>query len=231
MPSEQLIREYQRLRTIIRDLFSRIIRHATREMLVSTARDFGMYRDGQLLLGEGDMDILSDRMAYDARIGGKSLIDLYVDAQGRDGLGEDELRAIALMNTAHYSMFRIVDLEPGGCLTISDRLAEVTTGQAQSLLNMIDLSLSASAIPGLLIATRLLNAGSFHMTSGVIFPFESRHQEEIVAYLRQRPGGKKSKRRLVSVGDYHLFFFRLHKRIGVPFHLDKPFDDHRWDDG
>jgi len=66
----------------------------------------------------------------------------------------------------------------------------------------------------MLLATRLLDAGGFHMTSGVSFPFSPDREAAIIKYLREKEFGYR-KRRLDLPENYSLYFHRLHRRFGV----------------
>jgi len=81
--------------------------------------------------------------------------------------------------------------------------------------HVIDVEMSKSMIPGLLLATRLLDAGGFSMTSGVSFPFSPEHEPEILTYLIKRDFGSR-RRRIDQPDGYSIFFHELHRRIGIP---------------
>jgi hypothetical protein len=81
-------------------------------------------------------------------------------------------------------------------------------------IELVDLGLSETALPGALLAVRLLDAGGFFMSTGVGFPFPADREAAILKYLGDREPGFR-KRRLDMPEDYSLFFHRLHRRFGI----------------
>ncbi|MBI4735221.1 MAG: hypothetical protein HY766_04050 [candidate division NC10 bacterium] len=129
-------------------------------------------------------------------------------------LSASEGRFLAAMKTARFSLFKIGETHPGSYSLLSDRLAEIRSGQPQPVLELTDLGLSETGVSGMLLATRLLVADGFCMTSGVSFPFVADKERAIMAYLREKEFGYR-KRRLDLPENYSLYFYRLHRRFGV----------------
>lgn len=185
-----------------------------KDVLVSTAQELGLWKSGVLIGEEGDTDILADWMIYDRRWDGRSCIEHFEAKNAGREMTENERRFLAAMKTARVSLFEIREAHPGSHCVLSDRLAEIRSGQTQPTLELIDLGLLQTGIPGSLLATRLLDAGGFCMTSGVSFPFAADKERAIMAYLREKEFDYR-KRRLDLPENYSLYFYRLHRRFGV----------------
>src|SRR5262249_56519177 len=117
--------------------------------------------------------------------------------------------------------FTIRKIRPGSHAVVFDRLMELRTGHVQPPVDLIDLGLSETGIPGALLATRLLDAGGFSMTSGVSFPFAADREAAIMTYLREKEPGF-GRRRLDLPEDYSLFFYRLHRRVRIMVGYEAP---------
>lgn len=185
-----------------------------KSVLVSTKEELGLWKKGILVGEEGDTDILADRMIYDTRWGGKNCREHFETTIADTAMSEHEHRYFEAMKTASFSLFGVRSAVPGSHLVLSDRLATLRTGLAPPDVELIDLALSETAIPGTLIATRVLDAGGFYMTSGVNFPFWGEHEVMIVKYLCEKPSGF-GKKRLNQPDRYAVYFRRLHKQIGI----------------
>jgi hypothetical protein len=208
------IRAYQSLRQTGKEFCAKLLQVIPKAVFVSTAQELGLWKSGVLVADTGDTDILADRMIYDRRWDGKSCLEHFEAKNAGPGLSESEQRFIAAMKKARFSLFRIHETQPGSHSVLSDRLAEIRSGQAQPVLELTDLGLSETGIPGMLLATRILPAGGFNMTSGVSFPFTPDREPAILKYLREKEFGHR-KKRLDLPENYSLYFYRLRRRFGV----------------
>lgn len=208
------IHAYQSLRQTGKEFCGKLLQVIPRAVLVSTAQELGLWRSGVLVGDIGDTDILADRMIFDRRWDGRRCIEHFEAKSAGPGLTESEGRFLAAMKTARFSLFTIRETHPGSHVVLSDRLAEIRSGQVQPVLELTDLGLSETGIPGMLLATRILFADGFNMTSGVSFPFSRDREAAILKYLREKEFGYR-KRRLDLPENYSLSFYRLHRRFGV----------------
>jgi hypothetical protein len=224
------IRRYRSLRKAGRKLSGELLKAIPKSVLVSTARELGMWEQGTLVADEGDIDVLSDRMIYDRRWNGRNLLEHLEADLAESTLPEDERRYFRAMKTGRFSLFKIQSTHPGSHGMLSDRLAEILTGDPGPPIALVDLGLSETGVPGMLLAARVLDAGGFSMTSGVSFPFTPDNEAAIMKYLREKEPGF-GKKRLDMPEDYSLYFYRLHKRFGVK--VAYRFEEerqHRWED-
>jgi hypothetical protein len=213
MPTDRMS-AYHTLRQTGKELCGKLFGVIPRAVLVSTAQELGLWKGGVLVADAGDTDVLADRMIYDRRWDGKSCIEHFEAKNPGMRLSECEGSFIAAMKTGRFSLFVIRETHPGSFAVLSDRLAEIRSGQAQPLLELTDLGLSETGVPGMLLATRILFADGFNMTSGVSFPFTFDREGTIMKYLREKEFGYR-KKRLDLPENYSLSFYRLHRRFGI----------------
>jgi hypothetical protein len=214
MIDQQQMRTYQRLREAGRELCGEILKVIPKDVLIATASELGLWKNGILVAEEGETDIMADRLIFDKRWNGKSTLQHFEERTPAAGLPDAARRFIAAMARGRFSLFAIWETQPGNHAVLWDRLAERRTGQPQPLLKLLDVGISKTGLPGMLLATRILDAGEFSMTSGVSFPFAPEAEGDILAYLREKELGYR-KRRQDLRENYSLYFFRLHRRFGV----------------
>jgi hypothetical protein len=214
MISTEQVRIYRALREAGKYFHGRLLQGVPRDILVATAQEFGLWKGGVLVAEQDETDILTERLIYDRRWDGKTTLEHIADRNAGTCLTSEEQRLFAAMQNGIFSLFRIQAIHPGSHAVLSDRLAELRMGQAQPLVELIDMGLSETGVPGALLATRLLDAGGFVMTAGVSYPFSIEREPAILSYLRQKEFGYR-KRRLDLPENYSLYFFRLHRRFGV----------------
>jgi len=214
MIGRDTILAYQSLRQTGKEFCGKLLKAIPKDVFVSTAQELGLWKGG-ILVGDGaDTDILADRMIYDRRWDGGGCVEHFEAKNAGVGLSEMEGRFLATMKTARFSLFKIGEMHPGSHAVLSDRLAEIRGGEAHPPLELIDLGLSQTGVPGMLLATRLLHADGFHMTSGVSFPFAAEKEAPIMSYFREKEFGYR-KKRLDLPENYSLYFYRLHRRLGI----------------
>jgi hypothetical protein len=208
------IRTYRMLRNAGRDFHGKLFTVIPKSVLVSAAEDFGLWKKNTLVADMGDTDILADRMIYDKRWEGKNCREHFETTVADAALSEHERRYFEAMKTASFSLFSVCSTAPGSHIVLSDRLMALRTGLTPPDIELIDMGLSETALPGTLLATRALDVGGFYMTSGVSFPFSGEHEPTIVKYLRVKPSGF-GKKRLDQPDRYAVYFRRLHRQIGI----------------
>jgi hypothetical protein len=163
------IRSYQRLRKAGRVFHGKVLAVIPRHVIVSTAMELGLWRKGILVADEADTDVMSERMIYDKRWAGKSAIEHFEDEVPESAWTDDERRFGHAMKRACFSLFEILDTCPGSHVVLVDRLAATRSGEVGSRIELLDLGLSETAVPGALLAARLLDAGEFSMSTGAAF--------------------------------------------------------------
>ncbi|MBI3014899.1 MAG: hypothetical protein HYY65_07560, partial [Candidatus Tectomicrobia bacterium] len=163
------IRTYRSLREAGKKLYVRILEVIPKSVLIATARELRLWKKGVLVGEEGDTDVLMERIIYDKRWAGKNTLDHFEGQIGDSALTDDERRRLRVMRTGRFSLFRVECVHRGSHAVLSDCLAEIQAGAPGPPLELVDFGLSETGIAGALLATRLLDAGGFFMTSGVSF--------------------------------------------------------------
>jgi hypothetical protein len=210
-----MLDRYRALRYAGKTLAAKLTRATPKNVLVSAARNLGLWRKGVLTAEQHELDVLMDRAIYDEKWNGKGALDILLESSPAVDLTKDERGYCEIMESARFSLFGVVRAVPGRKVTLIDRLAGRPEAEDTPVFHVIDLEMSKSMIPGLLLATRLLDAGDFSMTSGVSFPFSPEHEPEILTYLIKRDFGSR-RRRIDQPDGYSIFFHELHRRIGIP---------------
>jgi hypothetical protein len=206
-----MLEHYRALRRAGKDLARKTTRAMPRSVIVSAARNLGLWKRGRLVAEGHEVDVVMDRAIYDEQWSGGSALDRFLQTSPEVNLTEDERRLCEIMRSARFSLFRVAEIVPGRGVTLTDRLST----KDAPVFRVIDLEMSRSVIPGLPLATRLLDAGDFFMTSGVSFPFHPEQEPGILTYLIRKEFGSR-RRRIDQPARYSIFFHDLHRRIGIP---------------
>ena len=152
MPTDR-ITAYQSLRQSGKEFCAKLLGVIPMAVFVSAAQELGLWRSGVLVADEGDTDVMTDRIIYDGRWNGRSCIEHFESTNAGIGLGKGETRFLAAMKTARFSLYAILEIHPGAHAVLSDRLAEIRNGQPEPPLDLLDLGLSQTGMPGALLAT------------------------------------------------------------------------------
>lgn len=208
------VRSYQSLREAGKRFHGRVMEVIPKGILVSTAKELGLWKHGTFVGDEDHLDVMADRMIYDKRWEGRNLLEHFEASVAGNPLTDGERRYFQAMKTGYFSLFKILDVHHGSYVALSDRLVEIRTGRPAQAVELIDFGLSETGVPDVLLATRLLDAGGFFMTSGVSYPFNPDDEPAIMKYLREREPGF-GKKRLDMPEDYSLYFYRLHGQFGI----------------
>jgi hypothetical protein len=211
----EMLDRYRILRNAGKTLSTKLTQSLPKSVIVSAARDLGLWKRGALVAEQHELDVLMDRAIYDEKRNDEGALDRFLESSLADDLTKDEHRYCAIMRSARFSLFQVVRVVPGSDVTLIDRLFESPETEDTPVFRVIDFEMSKSLVPGLPLATRLLDAGDFSMTSGVSFPFRPEQEPEILAYLIRKEFGSR-RRRIDQPERYSVFFHDLHQRIGIP---------------
>lgn len=161
---DEIVHEYRRLRKTKFQLNNMLVARLPKDVLEEGARKLGILRDGMLVFNtEDESSVLMDYCIYDVRRNGRNAIEQYL-IDSPPPHGSDEGLCSHAMQHATYGLVVVLGVQSGtGCLI-------------QNLYNdkqyvLIDMGLSQTAQPGLLLGTRLLDFGRYHTTGGAAVPF------------------------------------------------------------
>jgi hypothetical protein len=161
--SKDIVARYKRLRTICSGLHDEFVGRFPDDVIRAGAEKLGILHDGALLFqDENQMSVLMDYCVYDVFHNDRNAVEQYL-CECPPEADSEETECLHAMQHASYTVLAVLDIEPKvGC-----HVRNLFTGETQLV---VDISFSESAVPGLIIATRLLEFGDFVITSGVALP-------------------------------------------------------------
>jgi len=172
------VARYKRLSPHRLQLNNKLVSRLSRSTLDRGAKELGILRgDSFVFDNEDQMSVLMDYCVYDVYREGRNAVDQYL-CQSNDDLDSDEMVLLRAMQHATYALIAVRHVESGvGC-----NVRNLFTQESQLL---IDIGLSKSAKPGLVIATRLFDFGDFVTTSGAALPIGVLDEDELEAWQRE----------------------------------------------
>jgi hypothetical protein len=203
-----LVKKYKKYRKIGQDLNNRVREIGLKDEAFAEATHLLGIRKGRTIILDDEDDIASvmDFALNDCRWEGKNAVERYQEEVGGKTAIEREL--LAGMLSAYTSLFRIESVRTAArTLTFTDLLAAES-----DRVQIIDIGLSETAVPGLLIFFRLVPLVDFNMSAGAAFVFPANRENYL---LRQH---KKIMRQVKSADtavQRYVAFFKLNQRLGL----------------
>ena len=176
------------------------------DVLMESARLLGIARGDTLRFdSEDEMNVLMDFALNEYRVNNKNTIKIYLEKMGwQNEIEKDILDALL---SSYTSLFKVTSISKAeNTLFLNDILNK------KDNIKLIDIALSKTTIPGLLLFIRLLPFRDFNMTSGMCFVFSG----DLEGYLLRRY--KKLRKKVKSDSDSikrFISFFRLSKTDGI----------------
>jgi hypothetical protein len=137
----------------------------SKEAIQTAGRRLGMLHNGTLVFdSEDETSVLMDYAIYNVETAGRNAVQEYL-AESPPPPGSDEMVLLKAELKAYYSLFQVIDLEPGVGVTVQDALRGDTGFMA-------DIGLSGTARKGAVFATRVipLEEQGFMMSGGAGLP-------------------------------------------------------------
>lgn len=176
-----------------------------RDVVIASAKLLGIAR-GEVLIfdSEDESSVLMDFALNDYKVNNKNTIEMYRDTEGWENETEKEILDAHL--ASYTSLFKIASIsKQDHSILLNDLLNKED-------ITLIDINLSKTAVPGLLVFTRIVPFKEFNMTSGISFAFH-RHLEQYLL-KRYRILSKKVKSNDKSVKRF-VSFHKLSKTKGI----------------
>lgn len=172
----------------------------------AAGRQLGVVQGKTFLFEQAEEEIaLTDFLFFDYRQDSQSLVERYAAEVG--GKDSDEQAVLKAWQSASTSLFKVTQVsssEP--VITLSDVLNPGASVQ------LMDLSFSKTAIPGLLFFTRIVPFDEFNTTSGCTFVFpETREKHLMTKYKSLVKKVKTTDERI----QRFVCFFKLNRTYGV----------------
>ena len=180
--SKDILAHYQRLRPVRLRLNNELVSRLPRDVLNDGAKRIGILRGGTFVFdNEDEMSVLMDYCIYDVYRKGRNAVEQYLCDCPPDP-DSDEMACLHAMQHATYGLVAVLRIEPGvGC-----HVRNLFTEETRVL---VDIGLSKTAKPGVLIATRLLDFGGFVATGGAPLPLGILDNDELDDWQRQLRAG------------------------------------------
>jgi hypothetical protein len=154
-PLERYMEMFKQVSALHDELFMKL----ERDEIIAAAKRLGIWGDGKIELtsSEGEA-IFADHALYTSRRNGRTLIDQALEDLPADA-DPDRRNALEAMQSAIYSVFEVPDAPISGVLLARDLLNQV-------IVPVIDITIAAQVVPGMIFASRVLPFPSFAMLSG-----------------------------------------------------------------
>lgn len=170
----------------------------SKEHFLESGRRLGILQEGILVFrNEDETSVLMDFALNELKPDDKSVVQMYGEKIGGENDVEKEI--LSALISSYTSLFRVDSISASdNILYLSDLLNNRID------IELIDVGLSQSAIPGILLFIRLVPFKSIFMTSGISFIFRPDLENTL---LRQY---KKFSKRVDVISDpaerFHFFF-------------------------
>lgn len=160
---EDVVTRYERLRPVRLRLNNELVRCLSRDVLNDGAEKIGILRSGTFVFdNEDETSVLMDYCIYDVYRNGRNAVEQYRCDCSTDP-DSDEMACLRAMQGATYALVVVLGVEPGVGCQVRNLFTEET-------LLLVDMGFSKTAQPGAVIATRLLDFGSYVATGGAALP-------------------------------------------------------------
>lgn len=169
---------YKHFRELGRSLNVELIKQLPKSAVPECGKKLGIFKSGTLILNNDDeIAVLYDYCLYHYRRGGKNVIERHLE-RSPPPPESSEMQLLQAMLTAYFSLFRIEAIQPHRGAALRDLVTEKT-------LDLLDLSLSETGMPGMILAGRIITLPEFTMSSGAMIPVpEPVLQEKIGSVIR-----------------------------------------------
>lgn len=175
---QEAVRQHKRLRPVRMRLNNELVSRFSRDVIQEGARKLGMLNRGVVVLNtEDETSVLMDYCIYDVHRNGRNAVEQYLCDCPPDP-DSDEMLCLRVMQHATYAVIVALGVEPGvGC-----RVRNLLTDEERLL---VDMAFSKTGVPGMVLATRLWDFGSFITTSGAALPLGILDREEMDEWQRK----------------------------------------------
>jgi hypothetical protein len=177
--NQELIDRYKHWRALCLELNMTLAKQLPKAAVPECGKKLGIFKAGTLILNNDDeIAILYDYCLYHYRRGGKNTIERYLD-NSPPAAESTKMEILRAMLASYYSIFKLVDIHPKQGASLQDLLSN-------KVVNLIDLGLSDTGYPGLLLAGRILPFADFHISSGTFIPLtQPVFEDRIIPIIRK----------------------------------------------
>ena len=186
---EERIDRYKEWRAAGRDLNLALIKQLPQAALPECGKKVGLVKAGTLILNNDDeIAVLYDYCLHHYLRGGKNAIERYLE----NTPPPSESREATLLNAmldSRYSVFKVLEIRPHQGASLLDLVRGDTLG-------LMDISVSETGEPGLVLSGRILRLEDFHLSSGTLIPlpepvFDDKIKPILRKFLKSDEPGEK----------------------------------------
>lgn len=173
------INKYKQYRKSGVQLNNKIIENADNKFIGKAAELLGILEEDTIVFEEEyEQDVLMDFLINERINEDKSLAETYLQLHGGNNrIEEDILNALV---SSYTSLFKIkAIIEDDKTVILEDLLKDTER------IKLIDISLSETATPEMLLFIRIVPFEHFNMTSGISFTFPAGRTEYLLRYFRR----------------------------------------------
>jgi hypothetical protein len=198
---------YKEYKNTAKNLVQEIIEYYTDEKALNyTSQLMGIKHGKELLLeSEEEINFLMDFMVYEYQVDGKNFLERYLNS-GQD-LNLKETEIIKAKLSAYTSLFEIFETDANSAtVTLIDQL------NAGEVVKILDINLSKTASPGILLFTRIIPCKDFNTTSGIFAIFSGKSLKALLKKYKVMKSRVKSDRESVQ---RFIAFFKINRTEGL----------------
>ncbi|NQU25578.1 MAG: hypothetical protein HQ567_30195 [Candidatus Nealsonbacteria bacterium] len=178
----EVVAYYRRLRPTRLRLNNTLASRLSRDVLNEGAKKIGILRGGTFVFdSENEMSVLMDYCIYDVYRKGRNAIEEYLCECPPDP-DSDETACLRAMQHATFALVVVLGVEPGVGCHVRNMFTEETR-------LLVDMGFSQTGKPGAVIATRLLDFGSFIATGGAALPLGILEDDELEHWQQKLSAG------------------------------------------
>lgn len=199
--------KYKKYKEIAIALNQKMIRssYLNQDILLKSGKLLGIVRHGTLVFDSEDETSALMEFALNERVKSKTVVEIYREKVG----GENDIEKEILdgLISSYTSLFKVIYVsERRNRIVLHDLL------NRRENIEIIDISFSKTAIPGLLLFIRVVSLKDFTKTSGVSFAFRGDREKYIIRKYREI--SKRIKSRSESLKRF-VAFYKLNKTHGI----------------
>ncbi len=154
---------YQHWRAVGVSLNNLLVKRLSKSELDTGAKKLGLLKGGVMVFdSEDECAYLMDYCIHHVRTSGRNAVERELIARS-DAPESDELTCLQALQHTIYSVFLVEAVEPGLGVHVRDL-------RSQGELFVLDLGFGSSAVPGLILATRIISVAGINMTGGAAIP-------------------------------------------------------------
>jgi hypothetical protein len=202
-----LIKKYRKYTDTAKALDEKISKNfAEQENLIAIGRLMGIVTEKTFVLeSEEEINFVMDFSLFEYQVDGKTYVQRYQEENHQLDENESEMLQASLLS--YTSLFKILEADRvNATVTLGDLL-----NQGEEI-KIININLSKTAKPGILMFTRIVSFPDFNMASGMFCMFPENSERSL---LKQVKGMMKKVKSDVESVQRFIAFFKLNRKQGL----------------